>query len=169
MNKNKFLAMSAAAVMVASAGAMPVMAEGSDPSSKSADVKYNVTECYEWNIHPEIDFGENAGINQTVSKAANKVAVTENVLHEGAKLHITVRGSGTDGAFSITNGKTEVLSYAINNGAEDLAIDGTVLDVPAGTNVGDKDLEFKLSTTTKAAEVAGSYTGTVSYTAAIVE
>lgn len=143
----------------------PVMAE---PDEKTTEVKYQVDEAYEWNIHPNIDFGKNAGINQKVSRTANKVAVTKNVLHEGAKLKIVVKGSGTDGAFTISNGKTELLSYAINDAATPLTVGGEVLNVPAGTNTGEKSLEFKLTTTNKKAEVAGTYNGTVTYTASIV-
>lgn len=158
-----------AAAMMAAGGVSPVLAEQTaTDSEKDTTLEYTVDESYEWAIHPAIDFGDNAGVGQHVAKESNKVEVTKNVLREGKKLHITVKGSGTDGAFSIDNGGTEVLSYAINDGAADLAVDGTVLDVESGTNTGSKDLKFTLATTSKTAEVAGEYTGSVTYTAAVV-
>lgn len=171
MKKNKIFAVGACALALSSIGsvaASPVVFAENGPSTKETTLKYFVTETYEWNIHPEIDFGKDAGVGQAVNKSANKVSVTKNVLHEGAKLEIKVKGSGTDNAFTISNGKTEVLSYAINDGNTDLAVDGTVIEVPAGTNEGSKDLNFKLTTTGKKAEIAGNYNGTVSYTANIV-
>lgn len=170
MKKNKILAVGACALALGSIGsvASPVAMAETETSTKETKVKYSVTETYEWNIHPEIDFGKDAGVNQAVNKNANKVSVTKNVLHEGAKLEIKVKGSGTGNAFTISNGKTEVLSYAINDGSTDLAVNGTVLEVAAGTNEGSKDLNFKLTTANKKAEIAGNYNGTVSYTASIV-
>lgn len=166
MNRTKILTIGAIALAVLGS-ATPAMAE-TGPSTKDVNLKYQVDESYEWSIHPAIDFGKNAGVNTTVSKTGNVVKVTKNVLHEGAKLKIVVKGSGTDGAFSINNGKKEVLNYAINDGANALAVGGEVLVVPAGTNEGNKSLEFKLSTAKRASEIAGAYTGTVTYTASIV-
>ncbi len=167
MNKNKIFALGATALTLA--GSMGgVTALAADDITKTTEVKYQVEESYEWSIHTEIDFGKNAGSKTTVAKADNAVAVTKNVLLEGNKLKITVKGSGTNGAFSINNGKTEVLKYAINDGAADLAVDGTVLEVNAGTNTGSKALKFTLSTADRDSEIAGSYTGTVTYTAQVV-
>ena len=140
-----------------------------EPTSGSADVKYWVEDSYKWSIHPEIDFGKNAGINQHVAKEGNNVQVTENIIPEGKKLNIKVAGSGDAGAFTITNGGTEVLAYHANNGgAEDIAVNGDVLNVNSGTNTGETTMKFTLDTTTKAAEVAGHYNGTLTYTASII-
>lgn len=139
-----------------------------DDDSKSADVKYSVTEGYDWTIHSAIDFGSNAGINQTVEKTGNVITVTGNVIETGKTLNITVAGSGTNGAFTITNtGGTETLNYHVLDGTSEKATGSTVLSVEAGTNTASKDLTFKLDTTTKASEVAGNYSGTVTYTATI--
>lgn len=167
MKKNKIMAVGACALALASAGSPVAMAE-TETSTKETTVKYFVTETYEWSIHPEIDFGKDAGVSQVVNKSANKVAVTKNVLHEGAKLEIKVKGSGVGDAFTISNGGTEILSYAINDGSEKKEVNSTIIEVPAGTNEGSKDLDFKLSTTGKKAEIAGSYEGRVTYTATIV-
>lgn len=140
-----------------------------EPTSATTDVKYLVEDSYKWSIHPEIDFGKNAGINQHVAKEGNKVEVTENIIQEGKKLNIKVAGSGDAGAFTITNGGTEVLAYHANNGGtEDIAVNGDVLNVNSGTNTGETTMKFTLDTTTKAAEVAGHYNGTLTYTASII-
>ena len=166
MNKNKIFALGATALTLAgSMGGVTAMAAD---DTKDTEVKYQVEESYEWSIHSEIDFGKNAGSKSSVEKENNAVQVTKNVLLEGNKLKISVKGSGTSDAFSITNGKTEVLSYKINDGTSDLAVGGTVLEVNAGTNVGSKALKFTLATANREAEIAGSYTGTVTYTAEVV-
>lgn len=140
-----------------------------EPTSATTDVKYLVEDSYKWSIHPEIDFGKNAGINQHVAKEGNNVKVTENIIPEGKKLNIKVAGSGDAGAFTITNGGAEVLAYHANNGgAEDIAVNGDVLNVNSGTNTGETTMKFTLDTTTKTAEVAGHYNGTLTYTASII-
>jgi len=140
-----------------------------EPTSATTDVKYLVEDSYKWSIHPEIDFGKNAGINQHVAKEGNNVQVTENIIPEGKKLNIKVAGSGDAGAFTITNGGTEVLAYHANNGGTgDIAVNGDVLNVNSGTNTGETTMKFTLDTTTKAAEVAGHYNGTLTYTASII-
>lgn len=140
-----------------------------EPTSATTDVKYLVEDSYKWSIHPEIDFGKNAGINQHVAKEGNNVEVTENIIPEGKKLNIKVAGSGDAGAFTITNGGAEVLTYHANNGgSEDIAVNEDVLNVNSGTNTGETTMKFTLDTTTKAAEVAGHYNGTLTYTASII-
>lgn len=140
-----------------------------ETTSATTDVKYLVEDSYKWSIHPENDFGKNAGINQHVAKEGNNVEVTENIIPEGKKLNIKVAGSGDAGAFTITNGGTEVLAYHANNGGtEDIAVNGDVLNVNSGTNTGETTMKFTLDTTTKAAEVAGHYNGNLTYTASII-
>ena len=56
----------------------------------------------------------------------------------------------------------------MKSGTHAVGVNGTVLEVAAGTNTGETKMDFKLSTTTKAAEVAGNYTGTITYTSSIV-
>ena len=99
MRKNKYLTISASVLALMSIGIPRVLAE--EPvatvaleDSKSAEIKYNVDQVYEWNIHSGIDFGKNKGVNQSVSVKSNVVSVTKNVLEEGNKLVIEVKGSG---------------------------------------------------------------------------
>lgn len=170
--KNLLLA-GATALATVAAPTMNVFAQEvtgtTEPTSATTDVKYLVEDSYKWSIHPEIDFGKNAGINQHVAKEGNNVEVTENIIPEGKKLNIKVAGSGDAGAFTITNGGAEVLTYHANNGgSEDIAVNGDVLNVNSGTNTGETTMKFTLDTTTKAAEVAGHYNGTLTYTASII-
>lgn len=148
---------------------LTTVAAFADDNTKSANLKYQVTEGYEWSIHSEVDFGKDAGTNKTVdgTMETNTVAVTKNIIGDGKKLNITVAGSGTTGAFTIANGNT-VLAYDVAAGDQTVLTGGTVLDVAAGTNKDSKVMTFTLHTTTDEAEVAGNYAGTVTYTAAII-
>lgn len=143
-------------------------------------VKYEVTEEYTWSIHSEIDFGKDNKVtgNDIVKDNNNTVSVSKNVIPDGKKLQITVKGNGggetTDGSdtsFVIANGDTK-LNYTVKAGNTDITTNVTpVLEVAAGTNTGSANMTFTLSTkntTENAAEVAGSYVGKVIYTATIV-
>lgn len=144
-----------------------VVPVGTAQDAKTTTLSYEVNESYEWSVHPAIDFGKNAGPNKTVNNKNNTISVTENVLCLGNKLIIKIKGSGHNDAFTITNGGNQTLDYAVNDGSKNLAIGDTVMEVPAGTNTANKTLEFKLNTAKKNAEIAGSYNGTVTYTAEI--
>lgn len=132
---------------------------------KSTEVGYAIEESYEWTIHSAIDFGTDIN-NKTVSKG-NRVNVSKNVLMKGNKLVIKVKGSGTNNAFTISNGNGETLSYTVGDGSKTFNANDVILELPAGTNEGYKDLEFNLNTDNKS-KYAGAYTGTVSYTAEIL-
>lgn len=131
---------------------------------KSTEVSYAIEESYEWTIHSAIDFGTDSN-DKTVSKG-NRVNVSKNVLMKGNKLVIKVKGSGTNNAFTISNGNGETLSYTVGDGSKTFNANDVILELQAGTNEGYKDLEFNLDTSNKS-KYAGAYTGTVSYTAEI--
>lgn len=173
MKSFKNLLLAGATVLATLVAPMNVFAQEvtgtTDPTTATTNVNYLVEGSYKVMIHAEIDFGKNAGINQHVAKEGNKVEVKENIIPEGKKLNIKVAGSGEAGAFTITNGGSEVLTYHANNGgADDIAVNGDVLNVNAGTNTGETTMKFTLDTTTKAAEVAGQYNGTLTYTTSII-
>ena len=142
------------------------------PGSQSTTLHYQVGSHYTWEIHSDIDFGKDKGVKQVVNgevkKGEQKVKVTENVIEEGKKLHITAAGSGADKAFTITNGHNTVLGYAVKSGDKTVAVGGDVLDVNAGTNTGETAMDFKLSTTTDTAEKAGTYTGQITYSSSVI-
>lgn len=141
----------------------------------TTNVYYNVTESYAWSIPATIDFGENAGANNTSivnatldedgpgEKAdadnkwkgtAPKVVVSKNVIGIGKKLQIIVSTDYYDNdEFYVLSGKSEKLHYAITKltpaGAtgEKLTKDkNEVLSVDSGTDTAYQALEFKLTT-----------------------
>lgn len=150
----------------------PVLAKNVDSArddSQSTQVKYEVGSHYKWTIHSAIDFGADAGPNSSVSKNGNQVNVLENVIPEGKYLNISVKGDGADGAFTLTNGKTEKLPYDVTDDAGDVAVNGNVLSVPSGTNTAAQNMNFKLNTKKATAEIAGNYDGKVIYNAEVAE
>ena len=180
MKKNNAILAGVAAVALAAAMVPAAMAaaaiEGTStqPTTGQAVVKYKVTEGYTWSIHSDIDFGANKGANSTkveVKSEANTVSVSKNVIAPGNHLVITVRGDGADSAFTIAN-KTSAettLGYAVSkkDATSPLAVNGEVLSLEAGMNVGSQILDFTLTTGSGTAEVAGEYEGHVVYTAAV--
>lgn len=157
----------AAAAMMVSVCAMPVSAT----DTKSTDVTYTVTESYAWSVPSKIEFTSSTDTVKADDDDGNtqKVKVTQNVIGENTKLKITAAGSGTDNAFTIKTSKAvDILPYTIKVGAstDALAVNGTVLEVNAGTNTGSADLTFSLEK--KTVEKAGNYNGSVIYTAAVV-
>ena len=176
----KLLAATVTAVMLTTMGAGSVFAVTgtTENTSASTDVKYNVTQGYEWVIHSEINFNKDAGAeSKTVKKTGNTVSVTRNVIPEGKKLQITIKGNnggnGTEvsdnGTFAILNGTNTRLNYAVTADTDTFSSGDTILDVKAGTMSDSKNLTFTLTTTSSNAEVAGEYTGKVIYTASIVD
>lgn len=138
-------------------------------SEKSAETFYQVAEGYTWTIHSLVDFGDSKGTGNTSTVTKDKaIKVTRNVIPDGKKLSITLKG---DNDYQVHNGNT-ALDYKVYNAMDasgtELAPNAEVMFVNAGTNTGDTPLTFKLSTTTGTAEVAGDYTGTIAYVASIV-
>ena len=147
--------------------ATPVFA--AESGDKSTTLNYQVSSSYDWIIHSSIDFGADAGVGKTVDRAGNQVKVLKNVIPEGKYLNISVKGDGTDGAFALTNGKTEKLSYDVTDDAGTVAVNGNVLSVPSGTNTAVQNMNFKLNTKKATAEIAGQYNGRVVYNAEVGE
>ena len=135
--------------------------------SQSTTLNYEVGSHYQWEIHSDIDFGADAGANKTVDRTGNKVNVLENVIPEGKYLNISVKGSGVNDAFTVSNGGSEVLNYDVSDDNGAVGVNGNVLSVPAGTNTATQNMGFKLNTTKKSAEVAGVYNGRVIYNASV--
>ena len=138
-----------------------------EPDSKTTTLNYEVSSRYDWMIHSTIDFGADAGVNKTVDRTGNQVKVLKNVIPEGKYLNISVKGSGTNDAFTVDNGGSEVLNYDVSDDNGAVGVNGNVLSVPAGTNTATQNMGFKLNTTKKSAEVAGQYNGRVIYNASV--
>lgn len=142
-------------------------ASGGSSGDKSANLNYQVSSSYDWIIHSSIDFGADAGVGKTVDRTGNQVKVLKNVIPEGKYLNISVKGSGTNDAFTVDNGGSEVLNYDVSDDNGAVGVNGNVLSVPAGTNTATQNMDFKLNTTKKSAEVAGQYNGRVIYNASV--
>lgn len=138
-----------------------------EPDSKTTTLNYEVSSRYDWMIHSTIDFGADAGTNQTVDRNGNQVKVLKNVIPEGKFLNISVKGSGANDAFIVDNGGSEVLNYDVSDDNGAVGVNENVLSVPAGTNTATQNMGFKLNTTKKSAEVAGNYNGHVIYNASV--
>jgi len=135
--------------------------------SQSTTLNYEVGSHYQWEIHSDIDFGADAGVNKTVDRTGNQVKVLKNVIPEGKYLNISVKGSGANDAFTVSNGGSEVLNYDVSDDNGAVGVNGNVLSVPAGTNTATQNMNFKLNTTKKSAEIAGVYNGRVVYNASV--
>lgn len=142
-------------------------ASGGSSGDKSANLNYQVSSSYDWIIHSSIDFGADAGVGKTVDRTGNQVKVLKNVIPEGKYLNISVKGSGANDAFTVDNGGSEVLNYDVSDDNGAVGVNGNVLSVPAGTNTATQNMNFKLNTTKKSAEVAGQYNGRVIYNASV--
>lgn len=160
----KVVAAGLSALMMMSSTTSVFAAETGD---KSANLNYQVSSSYDWIIHSAIDFGADAGVNKTVDRTGNQVKVLKNVIPEGKYLNISVKGSGTNDAFTVDNGGSEVLNYDVSDDNGAVGVNGNVLSVPAGTNTATQNMGFKLNTTKKSAEVAGQYNGRVIYNASV--
>lgn len=160
----KVVAAGLSALMMMTSTTSVFAAESGD---KSTTLNYQVSPSYDWIIHSSIDFGADAGTGKTVDRTGNQVKVLKNVIPEGKYLNISVKGSGTNDAFTVDNGGSEVLNYDVSDDNGAVGVNGNVLSVPAGTNTATQNMNFKLNTTKKSAEVAGQYTGRVIYNASV--
>lgn len=152
---------------------VPFSAISAEEGEKSTNLRYQVDSAYEWAIHSDIDFGANKGVNKTsgviaqISSENIGVKVTKNIIPTGKALQIKIKSTQV---FKIASAGTE-LNYEVYKGTTKtgtaLAAGDLVLSVPAGTNADAQPLYFELSTSTGAAEVAGTYTGTITYEAAL--
>ena len=119
--------------------------------------------------------GTTGGTNGT----APKVLVTKNVIDPANSLYISL-GAGTAGTFEVTHTTSNTVKLGYTVKAKNAKIgDGTadtteknvektgtdILVVPAGTDTGEVDLVFTLTTTKDSAEKSGDYKGTVTFTA----
>lgn len=160
----KIIAAGLSALMMMTSTTSVFAAESGD---KSTTLNYQVSSSYDWIIHSSIDFGADAGVGKTVDRTGNQVKVLKNVIPEGKYLNISVKGSGANDAFTVDNGGSEVLNYDVSDDNGAVGVNGNVLSVPAGTNTATQNMDFKLNTTKKSAEVAGQYTGRVIYNASV--
>ena len=139
------------------------------------------------NQHPKVTTNVDQDANKTkIGEAANssndwkgtapKVMVTKNVIDTGKALKITLKPTGGD--FKVKSSTTE-LTYSVKTVSQKkdsndvtpytgITVDkagSNILELVAGENTGEVVLDFELSTATTEAEIAGTYEGTVTFTA----
>lgn len=165
LTKTKKVVAAGLSALMMMSSATPVFA--AESGDKSTTLNYQVSSSYDWIIHSSIDFGTDAGVGKTVDRTGNQVKVLKNVIPEGKYLNISVKGSGANDAFTVDNGGSEVLNYDVSDDNGAVGVNGNVLSVPAGTNTATQNMNFKLNTTKKSAEVAGQYNGRVIYNASV--
>lgn len=134
-------------------------------------------------VDAKLDTGDGTAATNSTTGGTNgtapKVLVTKNVIDPANKLYISL-SAGTATAFEVTHTtlNTVKLGYTVKAknakvglGAattteEDVPASGKeILVVPAGTNTGEVELVFTLTTTSDSAEKSGDYKGTVTFTA----
>lgn len=113
-----------------------------EAGEKSTTLNYQVSSNYDWIIHSSVDFGADAGANKTVNRTGNRVKVLKNVIPEGKYLNISVKGSGENDAFTVSNGGSEVLNYDVSDDNGAVGVNGNVLSVPAGTNTATQNMSL---------------------------
>lgn len=167
MNKTKKAMAVGLSILAMITNSLSVFA--AEPDNKTTTLTYQVNSSYDWTIHSSIDFGADAGANQTVDRNGNQVKVLKNVIPAGKRLRIKVKGTGENNAFALSNGKTQTLPYDVSDDNGSVGVNGSVLSVPAGVNTATQNMNFKLHTKTGSAEVAGSYDGNVVYNSEVVD
>lgn len=129
---------------------------GADGAATETQVLYTVTERFTWTIPATIDFGENAGVNNTSTVEANldgdqkgdqakqvsggtvwkgtapKVCVKENVIGTGATLKINLKAKDST-AFKVKNEKNTALDYTVKTVAA--KVDDTDVSTYSGVTV----------------------------------
>ena len=176
-NVTKALAVVAAVAMVSMTSVSAFAVDGSSTTTSTnanTTVKYTVATSYTWSVPSEITFtADNASVTTGgTTGTTQNVCVTKNVIPHNTKLQITAAGEGDNQEFIIKDSvKKNLLSFAITLGdatsTSTVNPGGVVLEVPASTNSKDTALTFKLSK--ESVEQAGSYSGTVTYTASVVD
>ena len=144
MNKTKKAMAVGLSILAMMSNSLSVFA--AEPDNKTTTLTYQVNSSYDWTIHSSIDFGADAGANQTVDRNSNQVKVLKNVIPAGKRLRIKVKGTGKNNAFALSNGKTQTLPYDVSDDNGSVGVNGSVLNVPAGVNTATQNMNFKLHT-----------------------
>ena len=171
-----------AASLAVSMCATPVFAASNTSSNKGGTapdatvVTYKVVSSYTWSIPAKIDFGENAGVNNTrkvfasedknaesqpATKDSNgtapKVCVTENIIDVGKKLKISIDTTAAGVTYEKTSPNEG--NFYVQSGHKKLYF---TINLPFSGSIGPKKLD---ETNTEVLKVAsGTNTGDVSLT-----
>lgn len=127
---------------------------------KSSNITYTIDSTYEWTIHSNLSLNDGSTTGEVKVNSAN-IATTDTLV-------ITVKGNGTDNAFTMKdqNGTgSNVISYTVKNGETFVTTGGTVLTLTSSeTAPKTTTLTFALASSNVK---AGNYKGTVTYTATL--
>ncbi len=169
----KATAMAMAVAMMSGAAGMTALAADAATKSESKDTKvtYTTEASYHWTVPNEVVFVRtNKDDNNKIKQQAGKVEILENRIENNYEVKVTVKGSGEDGKFTITDSTSmDTLTYNIYKGSETapLAVGGMVMEMKAGHTGASDELTFELDL--GANEKAGSYSGTATFTAEAID
>ncbi len=176
MNIKKISIATLSTVMMLTPMASTILAEDPTPTpttqTGTTTVTYTVNSSWEWNIPTimsDIDLSGGSAITGTVG-------IKNASIEPGKELKITATGSGTNGAFTLSH-KTqeETIPYTVKivTGEGETATETAVnpgdqlfiysADTPSVT------LRYQVAPETGKTYTAGTYTGTVTYTATLVK
>ena len=159
MKTRKALLASATAIALAAA-MVPAVALAADDGHQTT-VNYTVDERYTWTVPADVTFDTNA---LTDSKTAGDVSVSDNVIPASKSTQITLDPSNS---FTIASGAATRSFTVGKDDSTTLKAGDPVLTVASGTASDKQALTFKLLAPAGALQ-AGTYKGTVTYTAGLV-
>lgn len=164
MNLNKLGIVALSVVTMMTPVSTVVLAEDPTPTpdAKNSNITYTIDSSYEWQIHSDLNLN-NATSSNPVS---GDVTVTKANIASNQNLTIAIKGSGTDGAFTMKdlNGTgTNEIAYSVNGG--NVTTGSTILTVTAGETM-PKAVSLKFALASSDVK-AGNYKGQVIYTATL--
>lgn len=161
MNLNKLVIVGMSAIMMGTS-VSAVLAEGSTPvPSQSTTVSYTVDSTYTWTIHSDL--------NLTSGSQNGAVTVNSANIANAKQLQISIKGNGTDGAFTMKTKQGNTLNYTVKIGDNSVNPGANVITLDSGIHsvATTETLTFAAGSTDGLQ--AGSYQGTVTYTARLVD
>ncbi len=141
-------------------GGYPSLNWEPNPNEHGTNITYSVAPTYTVTIPEDVTLGG------TVEVKAENV-----ILDEGKQLEVALTAtSGTDNAFTVSNGNTATLTYEVtNNSANVISIGGNVLTVnPSIGDSGSVILNFS-KPADSAIIYSGDYSGTVTFTVSVAD
>ena len=160
MKKTFLASVTAVALAAAMVPAVALAATQAD-TTQSTKVNYTVGTSCTWTVPSEVTFTKNA----ETDTQSGKVTVSDNVIPSDKSTQIAL---DTTNPFTVTSGSA-TRNFTVGTDASSILKAGDpVLTVASGTASGEQALTFKLLAPQNGVLQAGTYTGTVSYTAALV-
>ncbi len=157
MNFRKLGIAALSAVTMMAPCATTVFAE--DPTTT---ITYTEAESYDWSI-------PTAAVSVNTDNSF-ELGVKNAKLPSDKKLQVTATGSGTDGAFTMANG-TATMPYTVKVGESSDAINPGAVVLTCAPSETSASVTLKVAAAKESGKTyaAGTYTGTITYTASLVE